>query len=142
MSATYEENLSKGAKFLLATLAQVNNEMHEITAALRVTPTVQEVTTGCDIRQFRDTMRLVGEIPHVFDIYVEAETRSGEAVCWFLNIDSKSTGWTLQRAIKRRDKQDVDLPDFSCEDFSIFARNALLLTRAFGDSAKSFNFES
>jgi len=142
MNDKHENGTCEDAKWLFATIAQVNNSMIALRAALGSNPLAHTATRGCDIRRYGDFAS--EQDVYIFESYVEVETRSKELFCWSMDLTLSSEGWKVQRTIAKRtnDGEQIrsDFEDSTFRRFCELADNISPLVKEFVDSASSFKF--
>jgi hypothetical protein len=122
---------------LLQTLGTINEAMIEIAGTMRTRRSISRVTRVCDIRNYTNGT--------VFESYVEAETKSGVAYCWWIDLRHAAGMWTIERSIRKTtdDEQDTikDFPEGSFRTVHELSIDAKVLLKEFFSSATEFNFD-
>ena len=127
-----------GAVILLETLAEANEAMVKIATAMRAKPGQREVVRGGDVRKYLSEP--------VVEAYVEVETVSGDAFCWWFEINRVGDEWRIEGSLRRTngDGQDAlrnfpSQPARTVTQLRDEARNTLA---ALVSSAESFTLKA
>jgi hypothetical protein len=131
------------SKLLFMTLAEINEEMIDISRTLGANRMVRNATSGCDIRMLPDPMQS-DEEQAVFESYVEVETQNGQTLWWRLDPSATSTVWKIYRVVGKAGTLGEEVmtrfEEVVFERFSDLRERFSSLVSELADSAKMFNF--
>jgi len=142
MKSDHKDNASVSEGAILVMLAEINDRMMAIREKLASNPAVVAATRSCDIRRYKGSMQ--EEAVRTFESYVEAETHTGETVCWSLFITLMPLGWEFERYVARLTKdgeqQENEFEELTFGSFDDLANHYAALMADFEKSATNFNF--
>ena len=145
MTSSTSNEADSTAQAVIILLAGINRSMLEIHQILSSKSAVGKVAHTCDVRRYPWDGGMDTPEWYSFELYVEAETKTGDLFCWSFDLSLQSGKWTLSRDISKQEKYQQSLSDFDTvtyESFSALQAGYALLMSELVRSAESFVFPS
>ena len=138
-------------KAVIVLFASINRSMSEIDGILSSKPAVDKATRTCDVRRYPGGGLMDSPEWFSFEVYVEAETKTGDLFCWSFDLSLRSEKWTLSRDISRQGpgghepvghEPESEFDTVTYESFSELREGYEPLMSEFVRSAEGFVFPS